>query len=40
MSDVYSVGGYVTAGSLFALGLSSWQVLIALVIGMRSCSAR
>ncbi len=27
MSDVHSVGGYVTAGSLFALGLSSWQVL-------------
>jgi NCS1 family nucleobase:cation symporter-1 len=24
MSDVHSVGGYVTAGSLFALGLSSW----------------
>lgn len=33
MSDVHSVGGYVTAGSLFALGLSSWQVLIALLIG-------
>jgi len=27
MADVHSVGGYVTAGSLFALGLSSWQVL-------------
>ena len=27
MSDVHSVGGYVTAGSLFALGLTSWQVL-------------
>lgn len=26
MSDVHSVGGYVTAGSLFALGLTSWQV--------------
>src|ERR1700753_1088148 len=34
MSDVHSVGGYVTAGSLFALGLSSWQVLIALVVGI------
>jgi nucleobase:cation symporter-1, NCS1 family len=34
MSDVHSVGGYVTAGSLFVLGLSSWQVLIALVIGI------
>ncbi len=29
MSDVHSVGGYVTAGSLFALGLTSWQVFIA-----------
>ncbi|MEU7870510.1 NCS1 family nucleobase:cation symporter-1 [Dactylosporangium sp. NPDC049140] len=34
MSDVHSVGGYVTAGSLFALGLSSWQVLVALVAGI------
>lgn len=34
MSDVHSVGGYVTAGSLFALGLSSWQVLLALLIGI------
>ncbi|ATL67109.1 NCS1 family nucleobase:cation symporter-1 [Nocardia terpenica] len=34
MSDVHSVGGYVTAGSLFALGLASWQVLLALVIGI------
>jgi NCS1 family nucleobase:cation symporter-1 len=34
MSDVHSVGGYVTAGSLFALGLSSWQVLVSLVIGI------
>jgi NCS1 family nucleobase:cation symporter-1 len=34
MSDVHSVGGYVTAGSLFALGLSSWQVLVALLIGI------
>ena len=24
MSDVHSVGGYVTAGSLFALGLAAW----------------
>ena len=28
MSDVHSVGGYVTAGSLFALGLAAWQVLV------------
>ncbi len=34
MSDVHSVGGYVFAGSLFALGLSSWQVLVALLIGI------
>jgi cytosine/uracil/thiamine/allantoin permease len=31
---VHSVGGYVTAGSLFALGLGSWQVLVALLIGI------
>ncbi len=34
MSDVHSVGGYVTAGSLFALGIASWQVLIALLVGI------
>ncbi|MCF6472342.1 NCS1 family nucleobase:cation symporter-1 [Nonomuraea sp. MG754425] len=34
MSDVHSVGGYVTAGSLFALGLASWQVLFALLGGI------
>ncbi|MFL9880158.1 NCS1 family nucleobase:cation symporter-1 [Herbaspirillum rhizosphaerae] len=34
MSDVHSVGGYVFAGSLFALGLSSWQVLLSLLIGI------
>ncbi|WP_051760803.1 NCS1 family nucleobase:cation symporter-1 [Herbidospora cretacea] len=34
MSDVHSVGGYVTAGSLFALGLASWQVLLALLAGI------
>lgn len=34
MSDVHSVGGYVTAGSLFALGLAGWQVLVALVVGI------
>jgi NCS1 family nucleobase:cation symporter-1 len=34
MSDVHSVGGYVFAGSLFALGLTSWQVLIALLVGI------
>lgn len=34
MSDVHSVGGYVTAGSLFALGIASWQVLLALIVGI------
>jgi NCS1 family nucleobase:cation symporter-1 len=34
MSDVHSVGGYITAGSLFALGLSSRQVLVALLVGI------
>ena len=34
MSDVHSVGGYVTAGSLFALGLNSGQVLVALLVGI------
>jgi NCS1 family nucleobase:cation symporter-1 len=34
MSDVHSIGGYVTAGSLFALGLSSWQVLVSLLLGI------
>src|ERR1700749_2895135 len=34
MSDVHSVGGYVFAGSLFALGLTSWQVLVCFLIGI------
>lgn len=34
MSDVHSVGGYVTAGSLFALGLASWQVFVCLLVGI------
>ncbi|WP_295626533.1 NCS1 family nucleobase:cation symporter-1 [uncultured Corynebacterium sp.] len=34
MSDVHSVGGYVTAGTLFALGLTAWQVLLALLVGI------
>ena len=34
MSDVHSVGGYVFAGSLFALGLTSWQVLVSLLVGI------
>ncbi len=34
MSDVHSVGGYVTAGALFSLGIASWQVLVSLVVGI------
>lgn len=34
MSDVHSVGGYTTAGALFALGLTGWEVFLALVIGI------
>ncbi|WP_375389693.1 NCS1 family nucleobase:cation symporter-1 [uncultured Amnibacterium sp.] len=34
MSDVHSVGGYLTMGTLFALGIAAWQVLVALLIGI------
>ena len=34
MSDVHSVGDYLTAASLFSLGLSSLQVLFALLVGI------
>ena len=34
MSDVHSVGGYLFAGSLFALGLAAWQVLVCLIVGI------
>lgn len=34
MSDVHSVGGYVTAGALFALGLTGWQVFVCLIVGI------
>lgn len=34
MSDVHSMGGYVVAASLFALGLASWQVLLCLLVGI------
>src|ERR687894_2563215 len=34
MSDVHSVGGYLTAGGLFALGIAALQVLIALLVGI------
>ncbi len=34
MSDVHSVGGYTFAASLFLLGLTGWQVLIAMTVGI------
>ena len=34
MSDVHSVGGYTFAASLFLLGLSGWQVLFSMTIGI------
>jgi NCS1 family nucleobase:cation symporter-1 len=34
MSDVHSVGGYVFAAGLFFLGLTGWQVLVALLAGI------
>jgi nucleobase:cation symporter-1, NCS1 family len=34
MADVHSVGGYLFAASLFALGLAGWQVLICLIVGI------
>src|SRR5277367_723760 len=34
MSDVHSVGGYTFAASLFFLGLTGWEVLLAMVLGI------
>src|SRR5580704_152102 len=34
MSDVHSVGGYTFAASLFFLGLTGWQVLASMTIGI------
>ena len=34
MSDVHSVGGYTFAASLFFLGLTGWEVLLAMAIGI------
>ncbi|WGL53451.1 NCS1 family nucleobase:cation symporter-1 [Nocardioides sp. BP30] len=34
MSDVHSVGGYATAGALFALGMNSLEVFVALMAGI------
>lgn len=33
MSDVHSIGGYTFAAGLFFLGLSGWQVFIAIILG-------
>lgn len=34
MSDVHSVGGYTFAASLFFLGLTGWEVLTAMTVGI------
>src|SRR3954451_13486550 len=34
MSDVHSVGGYTFAASLFFLGLTGWQVLVSMGVGI------
>src|ERR1700692_4282392 len=34
MSDVHSVGGYTFAASLFFLGLTGWQVLVSMLVGI------
>jgi NCS1 nucleoside transporter family len=34
MSDVHSVGGYTFAASLFFLGLTGWEVLLAMTAGI------
>src|SRR5271167_1445078 len=34
MSDVHSVGGYTFAASLFFLGLTGWEVLLAMAVGI------
>ncbi len=34
MSDVHSLGGYTFAAGLFFLGLTTWQVFVALIFGI------
>lgn len=34
MSDVHSVGGYTFAASLFLFGLTGWQVLLSMAVGI------
>ena len=39
MSDVHSVGGYTFAASLFFIGLTGWQVLLAMAAGITAVYA-
>jgi nucleobase:cation symporter-1, NCS1 family len=34
MADVHSIGGYTFAAGLFFLGLTGWQVFLALIVGI------
>jgi NCS1 family nucleobase:cation symporter-1 len=34
MADVHSIGGYTFAAGLFFLGLTGWQVFLALMVGI------
>lgn len=34
MADIHSVGGYIFAGTLFALGLTSWQIFLVLLFSI------
>ena len=34
MADVHSIGGYTFAAGLFFLGLTGWQVFLALIAGI------
>src|SRR4051794_41457907 len=35
MADVHSIGGYTFAAGLFFLGLTGWQVFLALIGGVK-----
>ncbi len=34
MADVHSIGGYTFAAGLFFLGLTGWEVFLALIVGI------
>ena len=34
MADVHSIGGYTFAAGLFFLGLTGWEVFVALIVGI------